>query len=77
MAALEGSCRTPIGAHAWLEGGSLRLVVEALSPDGRLRFRRAGSAELSQLSDPMGSARDLGLSLGEAVKAEGGDAIVL
>jgi len=77
LTALEGSCKTPIGAHAWLEGGQLQLIVEALSPDGELRFRRAGSTELSQLSDPLASARDLGLSLGQAVKDEAGDAIVL
>jgi hydroxymethylbilane synthase len=77
LTALEGSCKTPIGAHAWLEGGSLKLIVEALSPDGELRFRRAGETEISQLSDPMASARDLGLSLGQAVKDEAGDAIVL
>lgn len=77
MAALEGSCRTPIGAHAWLEGGALKLIVEALTPGGTARFRRSGEAELSQLSDPLVSARDLGLSLGHAVKDEAGDAIVL
>ena len=76
LVALEGSCRTPIGAHAWLEAGQLHLIVEALSPDGVQRFRHAGSSELSQLSDPAASARDLGLSLGLAVKAEGGDAIL-
>ncbi len=42
MAALEGSCRTAIGAHAVLEGGDLVLVVEALSPDGLHRFRGEG-----------------------------------
>ena len=77
LTALEGSCKTPIGAHAWLEGGSLQLIVEALSPDGTLRYRRAGATEVSQLSDPMASARDLGLSLGQAVKDEAGDSIVL
>ena len=76
LTALEGSCRTPVGAHAWLEGGFLKLIVEALSPDGQLRFRHAGESELSQLADPMGSARDLGVSLGQAVKHEAGDAIV-
>jgi hydroxymethylbilane synthase len=74
---LEGSCRTPVGAHAWLEGGVLKLIVEALSPDGRQRFRHAGETELSQLADPAASARDLGISLGQAVKDEAGDAIVL
>jgi hydroxymethylbilane synthase len=77
LTALEGSCKTPIGAHAWLEGGSLKLIVEALSPDGAVRFRHSGGSELSQLSDPLASARDLGLSLGAAVKAEGGEAILL
>lgn len=77
LAALEGSCKTPVAAHAWLEGGVLKLIVEALSPDGELRFRRAGETELSQLSEPLASARDLGVSLGEAVKAEAGDAIYL
>jgi hydroxymethylbilane synthase len=77
MAALEASCRTPIGAHAWLDGGSLKLIVEALSPGGTERFRHAGDSELSQLSDPLASARDLGLSLGRAVQEEAGDAIIL
>ena len=77
LIALEGSCKTPIGAHAWLEGGALKLVVEALSPDGRHRFRRSGEAELSQLSDPPATAHPHGVSLGAALKAEAGDAIVL
>jgi hydroxymethylbilane synthase len=75
LTALEASCRTALGAHAWLEGGALKLVVEALSADGRQRFRHAGEAEVAQLSDPEASARDLGLSLGFAVKEAAGDAI--
>jgi hydroxymethylbilane synthase len=59
-----------------LADGELRLIVEALSPDGRHRFRREGAAELSQSADPHAAARALGVSLGEAVKAEGGDLIV-
>ncbi len=77
LVALEGSCKTPVAAHAWLEGGQLHLIVEALSPGGTHRFRHAGASEISQLSQPLASAHDLGLSLGAAVKAEGGDAIVL
>ena len=75
LTALEASCRTAIGAHAWLEGGALKLVVEALSSDGRQRFRHAGEAEIAQLADPQASARALGLSLGHAVKEAAGDAI--
>jgi hydroxymethylbilane synthase len=77
LVALEGSCKTPIGAYARLQGGSLHLIVEALSPDGRLRFRHEGSAELSAVADPEAAARDLGLSLGAAVREEAGDRIVL
>ena len=77
LMALEGSCKTPIGAHAWLADGSMQLIVEALSPGGTLRFRKEGSAELTQAADPHAAAHDLGVSLGAAIKAEAGDAIVL
>jgi hydroxymethylbilane synthase len=75
LTALEGSCRTAIGAHAWLEEGVLKLIVEALSSDGRQRFRHQAETELAQLAEPEASARDLGLSLGHAVKDAAGDAI--
>jgi len=77
LMALEGSCKTAIGAHAWFEGARLKLIVEALSPDGAKRFRHAGDVDLGELADAEASARALGVSLGEAVKAEAGDAIVL
>lgn len=75
LTALEASCKTAVGAHAWLEAGTLKLVVEALTSDGRQRFRHAGETEISQLAEPEASARDLGLSLGYAVKDAAGDAI--
>jgi len=75
LAALEGSCKTAIGAHARFEGARLLLTVEALSTDGARRFRHAGEADLTELADAESSARDLGLSLGLAVKADAGDAI--
>jgi hydroxymethylbilane synthase len=75
LTALEASCKTAVGAHAWLDGGELKLVVEALSSDGRQRFRHVGETEVAQLADPHASARDLGLSLGLAVKDAAGDAI--
>jgi hydroxymethylbilane synthase len=75
LAALEGSCKTAIGAHAWFEGARLKLVVEALTSDGSRRFRHAGEADLTELGDPEASARALGDSLGLAVKADAGDAI--
>jgi len=77
LAALEGSCRTPIGAYAHFDAGALHLIVEALAPDGGVRFRRKASAELSQAADPAEAARDLGQSLGAAIRDEAGDAILL
>lgn len=75
LTALEASCKTAVGAHAWLEDGTLKLVVEALSSDGRQRFRHTAETELFQLAQLEASARDLGLSLGYAVKEAAGDAI--
>jgi len=77
LVALEGSCKTAIGAHAWFEGSRLKLIVEALSPDGVQRFRHAGEADLTELADAEASARALGVSLGEAVRAEAGDVIFI
>jgi hydroxymethylbilane synthase len=75
LAALEGSCKTAIGAHAWFEGARLKLIVEALAPDGSVRFRHSGEADLTELVDAEASARALGVSLGLAVREEAGDAI--
>jgi hydroxymethylbilane synthase len=72
LEALEGSCRTAMGAHARLEGDRLKLVVEALTPDGAQRFRREADCAANTAD-----AVALGRALGEAVKAEGGDRLVL
>lgn len=74
--ALEGSCRTAVGAHARLDGLDLTMIVEALTPDGAQRFRREGAITLSS-SDAADEARALGLELGGAVRAEGGSALIL
>lgn len=74
--ALEGSCRTAVGARAVLEGQTLSLTVEALTPDGAQRFRRSGAAVLGE-ADAVAEARALGLKLGAEVRAEGGAAILL
>ncbi len=76
LTALEGSCKTAIGAFARLEGGSLHLIVEALSADGVHRFRHEGSTEVAAARDPVEDARALGLSLGAAVAEEGGNLIL-
>ncbi len=68
LEALEGSCRTAMGAYARLKPGAMSLVVEALAPDGSGRWRE--SAELA--SPDEASAHALGLDLGLKVKAAGG-----
>lgn len=75
LEALEGSCRTAVGAHARLAGDTLTLVVEALTPDGRERFRREGVLALG--ADAQAAARALGEDLGAQVRAEGGDKLLL
>jgi hydroxymethylbilane synthase len=75
LTALEGSCKTAIGAHARLAGDRLSLIVEALSPDGRHRFRRTGEAVLGAAAHDR--ARALGLDLGRQIQAEAGDLIAL
>jgi hydroxymethylbilane synthase len=75
LEALEGSCRTAVGAHARLEGGDLLLVVEALTPDGRERFRREARVALG--ADGAAAARALGLDLGAQIRAEGGERLLL
>lgn len=69
MFALEGSCRTAVGAYAVIDDGRLTLTSEILSPDGSARWRRSGSL---QAPTPL-SARALGVRIGEAVHAEAGD----
>lgn len=70
MTALEGSCRTAIGAHAVVTGGVLALTVEMLAPDGSARWRRRG--EMDAGAGPA-AARALGERLGHEVQAEAGD----
>jgi hydroxymethylbilane synthase len=76
LVALEGSCKTAIGAYARLEGDRLDLIVEALTPDGARRFRRQGEADVGG-ADGEAAARALGVRLGLAVLAEGGAALEL
>jgi len=71
--ALDGSCRTPIGALARVEGASLRLLGETLKSDGSLRWRRTEQITLG--ADPAADARELGRRLGLAIREEAGPAL--
>jgi hydroxymethylbilane synthase len=66
LKALDGSCRTPLAAHAVLEGDRLLIRGEALLPDGSERWQ-------DQREGPMADAGDLGRALGEAIRRAGGD----
>ncbi len=76
LAALEGSCKTAIGAYATLSDSDLSLVVEALTPDGARRFRQVGETRVAGAGGEA-AARALGARLGEAVREEGGAALIL
>ncbi|MEO8925964.1 MAG: hydroxymethylbilane synthase [Caulobacteraceae bacterium] len=73
LEALEGSCRTAVGAWARIDGAALRLTVEALTPDGARRFRREGEVAAAAGE---AAARELGLRLGAEIRDEGGAALL-
>lgn len=68
--ALDGSCRTAIGAYAVIREGALDFIGEALTGDGAKRWRRTGSCAAT-IADAASLGRDLGL----AIKAEAGEAL--
>ncbi len=70
LEALNGSCRTPIGALAWIESGTLSMLGEALTPDGAHCWRRRGSVALGGAG--VQAARELGLALGAEIRKEAG-----
>jgi hydroxymethylbilane synthase len=75
LAALDGSCRTPIAALARNSGGSLAFIGEALTPDGTARWRRVETIALG--ADAIAQARALGERLGREIREDAGDAIVM
>jgi hydroxymethylbilane synthase len=75
LAALDGSCRTPIAALARRVGDELSFIGEALTPDGTARWRRTGVIALG--ANALADARMLGETFGREILAEAGDALVL
>jgi len=74
LAALDGSCRTPIAALARAGGGALIFLGEALTPDGAKRWRRGETIALSGAGHAQAAA--LGERLGHSIRDEAGDALV-
>ena len=66
LAALDGSCRTPIAGHARIDGDALRFSGLILTPDGKRShaIERVGRAH---------EAATIGREAGDAIRAEAGD----
>lgn len=65
LGALDGSCRTAIGALSRIDGDTLTLRAEMLSPDGRLAF-------FGTLSGSIGEAERIGHELGQILRDKAG-----
>ncbi len=64
LAALDGSCRTPIGAHAtWLPDGSLTVTGLVARADGSFLLKRT-------LEGPASDAVRIGAELGASLRAD-------
>jgi len=66
LAALDGSCQTPIGGLAVLEGGTVYLRGEILRPDG-------SECLTDEDRSPIEDAADLGLAVAERLRARAGE----
>jgi hydroxymethylbilane synthase len=72
LTALDGSCRTAIGAFSCMEpDGDLMFIGEALSRDGQQRWRATERLAQAHVS----SASELGTRLGLQIKAQAGQAL--
>ncbi len=69
LAALDGSCRTPIAALAVIEGKNLCLKGEILTPDGSRRITVAAHGDAAD-------ARDIGAEAGLRLRRDGGEEIL-
>jgi hydroxymethylbilane synthase len=74
LRALDGSCRTPIGALARKTGVSLSFIGETLTEDGTVRWRRAATIALGD--NAIADAQMLGDKLGREIAAEAGESIL-
>ena len=61
---LDGSCHTPIGAHAVLEGDKMSLHVLVAAPDGMRSYEERSAGGVTSVEQ----ARALGKALGEKLK---------
>jgi hydroxymethylbilane synthase len=71
LAALDGSCRTPIAALGRYANGVMRFIGESLTPDGARSWRRTAEEPCATEEE----ATALGQRLGASIRAEAGDAL--
>jgi hydroxymethylbilane synthase len=71
LAALDGSCRTPIAALGRWSAGEMSFIGESLTPDGARRWRRVCTVACTTPTE----AHALGARLGESLLSEAGDAL--
>ncbi len=71
LEALDGSCRTPIGALALCWENTLEFRGEVLTPDGVHCWRRQQTIALA--GDVRKTVYDLGFALGRSIREEAGD----
>jgi len=71
LAALDGSCRTPIAAHINME--SMDFIGEVLTPDGKTRWREQG--KLSMRTTQIEDFIKAGAHYGQSIREAAGDAL--
>ncbi|MGQ0528195.1 MAG: hydroxymethylbilane synthase [Alphaproteobacteria bacterium] len=62
LAALNGDCHTPVGAHAVISGNQLHLRLALATPDGAHIYT-------DEAGGPVEQAENIGFELGEKIKA--------
>jgi hydroxymethylbilane synthase len=76
LAAFQGGCQIPVGAHATLEGGVLQLRARITSLDGSEVVETRQQVPLAQGDAGVTAAQALGRAVSEKVLADGGAAIL-
>ncbi|HEX6693156.1 MAG TPA: hydroxymethylbilane synthase [Longimicrobiales bacterium] len=66
---LEGGCQVPIGTHACIVGGRVRMDAVVADPDGHTVLRASGDADV-------GEAADLGIGLARKLLDDGAHRIL-
>ena len=66
LTVLDGSCRTPIGGHARISGGTIHFRGIIVKPDGTKAFEVSREGLRAQ-------AAELGADAGRELKGRGGD----